>query len=94
MNNKNVKMKAVGDKVVLEQLERHCERVVDGIIIPLFCELNSKMTKAKIISVGPEASIYNLKEGDVVVYDTMSVMYDEHPYVVTNIENIIAKIED
>ena len=86
--------KAVGDKVILEILERHQERNIDGIIIPLLGELNSKMTKGKIISIGPDAGIYNLKEGDVVMYDTMSVYNDTYPFVITKIENVIARIEE
>jgi len=87
-------MKAVGNKVVLEKLERDEERTYGDIIIPRRTDNNSKMTKGLILSVGPLAEIQNIVAGDIVLYDTMSVYDNTKNIVVTDIENIILKVKE
>jgi hypothetical protein len=87
-------MKAVGRKVVIKKLELDEEQMLGNIIIPRKLDANSKLTKGEILSVGSEAEIYNIKKGDVVLYDTMSVYDNTDTIVVTDVENIIVKIEE
>ena len=91
-------IKAVGKRVALNKHERIHERKVgekgSEIYIPTASTLGTNLNEADIISLGRDAEKYNLKRGDWVCYDHFSVFYDTHPVVVTNIENIICKIED
>jgi co-chaperonin GroES (HSP10) len=87
-------MKAVGCKIIIKKLDLDEERTFGNIIIPRKLDTNSKLTRGEILSVGSEAEIYNIKEGDVVLYDTMSVYDNTKNIVITNVENIIVKIEE
>ena len=87
-------MKAVGNKVVIKKVDVDEERTFGDIIIPRKLDANSKMTKGKILSVGRDAKIYNIKEGDIVLYDTMSVFDNNKDVVITNVENVILKIKE
>lgn len=87
-------LKAVGKKVTLKKLERYHEREVGGIYIPESTDANNRMTKAEVISVGRYAYQENIEEGMTVLYDTASVFQDKHPYVITNVENVIVQIKD
>ena len=84
-------MKAVYDKVIIEKYVES-ERIVDGIVIPMTFNLNTKLQKGKILSVGPEVKKYNIKEGDYVLYDKLSAYDDTKDIIVTKVENVILKI--
>ena len=90
--NKNLNLKAVDDKIVILKLENCKERMYGDIIVPLFVEENMKMTKGKILSIGPNANIYNLNVGDVVMYDTFSVFDNSDEVVITKAENVIIRV--
>ena len=85
---------AVGKKVGLLKYEKIHERKVGDIIVPLSEELGKNLNKATITSVGREAKDYNIKIGDVVMYDHFSVYYDHATTVITDVENVICKCED
>jgi co-chaperonin GroES (HSP10) len=87
-------MKAVGNKVVIKKIDLDEERTFGDIVIPRKLDANSKMTKGEILSVGRDAQIYNIKEGDIVLYDTMSVFDNSKDVVVTNVENVILKVKE
>lgn len=73
MYKMNDNTKAVGDKVVLKNLEQNPDRyTVGGIHMPLNYE-NCKLVKAMVVSVGPEAEKEGLKPGQVVMYDKHSI---------------------
>lgn len=90
----NKKIKATGNKVILEKLERKREITRNGIFIPDEAVAGYTLTKARVISIGPKAEYENFKVGDIVLYDTCSVFYDTHPIVVTKVENIIGLYEE
>lgn len=90
----NKKLKATGDKVILEKIEKKRDIIRNGIFIPDEAVAGYTMSKARVISIGPKAQYENFKEGDIVFYDTCSVFYDTHPIVVTKIENIIGICEE
>ena len=86
-------MKAVGRKVAIEKIDKYTERYYGDIYIPTKFELNTRLSRGKIVSVGKDCK-YNIKEGDIVMYDTMSVFNEEGDIVITNDENVIIKIEE
>ena len=88
------KLTALGKCVALNKHERIHERKVGDIHIPTVSTLGTNLNEADILSLGKDAEKYNLKVGDVVGYDHYSVFYDTHPKVVTNVENIICRIDD
>lgn len=86
---------AVGNKVAIRRMEKYHDVVMDGIIIPETADVNGRMTKGEVVSVGREAAEKTgLKAGDLVLYDTMSAFYDHHPVIVTKYENVICKFAD
>lgn len=87
------KLTATGIRVALTKHEKLHERVVGDIIVPTTEEVGKNLNKATILSLGREASKYNLNIGDEVLYDHFSVYYDHHPNVVTDVINIICKYE-
>jgi len=88
------KLLAVRKIVALRKHEKLHERTVGDIIIPIANDIGSNMSTADILSLGKDALKYNLNVNDVVCYDHFSVFYDHHPNVVTNVENIICKIQN
>ncbi len=91
---KNVK--PLHDKVVLKKEEISHERNSGGIIIPQKIDVPTMAIKAEVVAIGPDAQkeLPDLKVGDKVLYDALSVFYDTHPIVITKVENIICKIEE
>ena len=87
-------MKAVGIRVVLKKLETFHDREIGGIIIPEFTDANNRMTKGEIVNIGEYAKQENIKEGMVVLYDTMSVFQDKHPYVILDVQNVIIQVKE
>lgn len=89
-------MKPVGKKVLIKKYHESCiNRKYGNIIIPTTPEdANMRLTKGEIISIGPEALNRCIEVGDVVLYDTMSVFDNDTDEVITNIENVIIKIEE
>ncbi|MBW3020706.1 hypothetical protein KY334_05395 [Candidatus Woesearchaeota archaeon] len=84
---------ACGKRVALSKHERLHERIVGDIIVPTSEEVGKNLNKATILSLGKDAEKYNLKKGDIVLYDHFSVYYDHHPNVVTDVVNIICKYD-
>ena len=85
-------LKAVGNKVAIRKMEKYHDFRIGGIIIPETTDINSRMTKGEIMSIGSEAVEKTaMQPGDIVLYDTMSSFYDHHPVIVTNSENIVCK---
>lgn len=87
-------IKATGNKVVLQKLDRKKDYIQKGVLIPEESIAGYTATKAKVLSIGPDALFENFKVGDIVLYDTCSVFYDTHPVVITKVENIICIVED
>lgn len=86
--------KALGDKIFLRKTEVYHERKYGDLILPQQVDLNYRMTKATVISMGPRAiqEYPDLKPGDTVLYDHFSAFYDTHPVVVVKAENIICGV--
>jgi co-chaperonin GroES (HSP10) len=88
------KSKAVNDLVIIEILPQDETRLQrGGIYLPDSVTVNSEMLKGKIIDVGPTAKKYNVKKGDVVLYDKASAYYgppeDDGTLIITHVENVI-----
>ncbi len=88
--NYNKKLKAIGDKVAIEVLDKGLEKVVDGIIIPKTASANTSLAKGRVISKGVDVK-KNFGIDDIVWFDRLSVFYDTHPIVILKEENIISK---
>ena len=79
-----------------EKCEVFHERNINGIIIPTSADVNSALSKARVLSIGDKAKkdLEGVEVGSMVLYDHLSVFYDAHPRVITRSENIICKIEE
>ena len=88
-------IRVLGNKVALRKLEKYHERINDGIFIPESVDAGFRLNKAIIENISESASkTSGLQKGDTVVYDIFSVFYDTNPIVVTNLENIIYKLDE
>ena len=88
------KSKAINDLIIIEILEQDENRNQrGGIFLPEVVTVNCDLLKGKIISVGEDAKKFNVKEGDVVLYDKASAYYGPPETVgtiiVTHVDNII-----
>jgi len=93
----DINIKALHDKVVIKKAEVFHERILDGgIVVPIKSEINHRLTKGTIVSIGEKAmkDLEGLEVGDTVLYDHLSAFHDTHPIVVVNSENIICAVED
>jgi len=92
--NKNIR--ALHNKVVILKLEKYHEMVKNSIYIPESADLNFRMTKGIVKSIGPEAAkdLAGLEVGDKVLYDHFGACADTHPMVIVPAENIICKVAE
>jgi co-chaperonin GroES (HSP10) len=88
------KVTALHDKVVIRKLEKYHELLRGNILVPESADLNFRMTKGVVESIGPDAAkdLEGLHVGDKVLYDHFSAFYDVHPIVVIKADNIICKV--
>lgn len=94
-----MKIKPLGDKVVLQQKKAE-ETTKSGIIIP--DSAKEKPQEAIVIAVGPgkssdgEITPLQVKEGDVVIYSKYAgteFKFGEEEYTIVSESDIIAKVE-
>jgi chaperonin GroES len=94
-----MKLKPLGDKVVLRQQEAE-EKTQSGIILPDSAQ--EKPQAAVVVAVGPGKEEdghkieMQVKEGDKVIYSKYSgteVKYDEEEYIIVSQKDIIAVVE-
>lgn len=86
-------IKVLGKKVAIRKHEISHEEVRNGVIIPSSANVNTRMVKGTVLSVGDDAiKDYNIKVGDIILYDALSVFRDTHPVVITNGENVLCKV--
>ena len=95
----NMKLKPLGDKVVLKQKEAE-EKTQSGIILPDSAQ--EKPQEAIVIAVGPgkeengKKTEMQVKEGDTVIYSKYAgteVKLDEDEYIIVSQDEIIAVVE-
>ena len=95
-----MKLKPLGDKVVLKQLIAE-ETTKSGIVIPGAAK--EKPQQAEVIAVGPggvvdgKEVVMEVKAGDHVIFSKYSgteVKLDEETYIVVKQNDIVAIIED
>lgn len=95
-----MKLKPLGDKVVLKQLIAE-ETTKSGIVIPGAAK--EKPQQAEVIAVGPggvvdgKEVVMQVKTGDHVIYSKYSgteVQLDDETYIVVKQNDIVAIIED
>ena len=94
-----MKLKPLGDKVVLKQKEAE-EKTQSGIILPDSAQ--EKPQEAIVIAVGPgkeengKKTEMQVKEGDTVIYSKYAgteVKLDEDEYIIVSEDEIIAVVE-
>jgi co-chaperonin GroES (HSP10) len=92
--DKNIK--ALHDKVVIRKHEVYHEKIDKGIFIPVSSDVNHRMNKGTVMSIGDEAKkdLEGLSVGDTVLYDHLAAFRDTHPIVIIKAENIICKVEE
>ncbi len=95
-----MKLKPLGDKVVLKQLEAE-ETTKSGIVLP--GQAKEKPQQAEVIAVGPGGVIdgkeitMQVKVGDKVIYSKYSgteVKLGEEEFIVVKQNDIVAIVED
>ena len=89
-------VKALHNKVCIRKLEKYHERTYGPIVVPVSSDINARMTKGGVISIGPEAmkDLEGLHVGDRVLYDHFGACADTDPIVIVPAENIICKVEE
>ena len=89
-------VKIIGEKVLIEKLQKGDLRQIDGIYIPDSKEYkNSKIGVGRIIGIGNDAKEkYSVNVGDYVLYDYYSAHGDWPDKIITNGENIILQLEE
>jgi co-chaperonin GroES (HSP10) len=81
------------DKVALRAFVKNTERIIGGIYLLEKYDINTRMNKYEITSIGTEAAEETgLKIGDIVCADALSRFYDTFPVSVIKYENIIFRI--
>jgi len=82
------------DKAVLRAFVKNTERIVGGIYLLEKFDINMRMNKYEITSIGTEASEKTgLKAGDVVCADALARYYDTFPVSVIKYDSIIFKTD-
>ncbi len=86
----------VGEKVLIEKLQKEDLNKIDGIYIPDSKKYqNSKIGVGKIIDITDDtAEKYMIHKGDYVLYDYYSAFGDWKEAVITNAENIIFQLTE
>ena len=94
-----MKMKPLGDRVVLKQVETE-EKTKSGIILP--DSAKEKSQEALVVAVGPGKAVdgkltpMQVKEGDKVIYSEYAgteVELDDEKYIIVGQDDIIAIVE-
>lgn len=94
-----MKMKPLGDRVIIKQLEAE-EKTKSGIILP--DSAKEKPQEALVVAVGPgkesdgNKTDMQVKEGDKVIYSKYSgteVTVDDEEYIIVNQDDIMAIVE-
>ncbi len=94
-----MKMKPLGDRVVLKQVEIE-EKTKSGIILP--DSAKEKSQEALVVAVGPGKAVdgrltpMQVKEGDKVIYSEYAgteVELDDKKYIIVGQDDIIAIVE-
>ncbi len=93
----NKKSKALNDSVIIEILKQPVNRLQrGGIFLPEVSIFNTDLLKGIVTSIGPDAKKYNVKVGDLVLYDKLSAFFQPPEkagtIIITKIENIICVV--
>lgn len=92
MEYKNVK--PIGELVLLKKLVKTMDKKYGNILIPHTHDKNASLGVAQIVDLGDKAKKVGLNINDYVLYDYYSVFENNPEYVLTNVENIILKINE
>lgn len=94
-----MRMKPLGDRVVLKQVETE-EKTKSGIILP--DSAKEKSQEALVVAVGPGKAVdgkltpMQVREGDKVIYSEYAgteVELDDEKYIIVGQDDIIAIVE-
>ena len=88
-------LRPLNDVVVLRKLEKYHEKSYGDIVIADISQTpGHNLTRAEVVSIGPEAEFEGLKVGDKVMYDHFAGHYLTDPIVCVEVENVICIYED
>ena len=94
-----MKLKPLGDRVVIRQLEAE-EKTKSGIVLP--SQAKEKPQEAEVIAVGPGGMVdgkevkMEVKPGDRVIYSKYAgteIKIDEEEYIIVKQNDILAVLE-
>ena len=90
-----MKLRPLGDKVVIKQMEAE-EKTKSGIVLPT--QSQEKPQQAEVIAVGPgtEDVKMEVEVGDKIIYSKYSgteVKLDDEKYIIVKQEDILAVIK-
>ncbi|MEM1988453.1 MAG: co-chaperone GroES [Candidatus Woesearchaeota archaeon] len=88
-----MKLKALGDRVILKVIEQKEKKLPSGLYVPETAQ--EKSIEAEVIDIGEDESI-KVKPGDIVVYDKYSgteIEIDNEKYLIIKYKDILAKLE-
>jgi len=94
-----MKLKPLGDRVVIKQLEAE-EKTKSGIVLP--SQAKEKPQEAEVIAVGPGGTVdgkeikMEVKPGDCIIYSKYAgteVKMDEEEYIIVKQNDILAIVE-
>jgi len=98
----NLKIKPLGDRVLIEPLDQEKEKTKSGIYLPETAS-KERPEKGRVVAVGPgkmldsgKLSQMSVKEGDTVLftkYGPNEIKVEEKEYLIAREEDILAILE-
>ena len=98
----NLKIKPLGDRVLIEPLDQEKEKTKSGIYLPETAS-KERPEKGRVVAVGPgkmldsgKLSPMNVKEGDTILftkYGPNEIKVEEKEYLIAREEDILAILE-
>ena len=88
-----MKLKPLGDRVVLKPVEEKESKLPSGIYIPETAK--EKNQQGEVVAVGDDEKI-KVKPGDVVIYDKYAgteIEIDNEKYLIVQYKEILAKVD-
>ncbi|KKS37496.1 MAG: co-chaperone GroES [Candidatus Sungbacteria bacterium RIFCSPLOWO2_12_FULL_41_11] len=98
----NLKIKPLGDRVLIEPMDQEKEKTKSGIYLPETAS-KERPERGRVVAVGPgkmldsgKLSPMNVKEGDTVLftkYGPNEIKVEEKEYLIAREEDILAILE-
>jgi chaperonin GroES len=91
---KSMKVKPLGERLLIKPIVEE-KKTAGGIVLPDAAK--EKPMKAEIVEVGKLSEDCQLKVGDKVIYNKYSgteIKIDDEDYIIIDVNDILAKIEE